>query len=194
MLGEKTDKTLDYASLRDEIIAEAQLYNRINLATAYNNHVHAFYPLCVFIGLKAYFVYTEQFVWVREIERNPNVVLNTYNKQFYGKAKILGNPYDDKHWRVRKRFRDKHKIMWDRCINVPRTLLIEVNVTHVTMMDYQNDYVPYWKVTHLDTLKEEAFWHYIFEEFPYWIQFTEPTPEIPEHTPPQIIEEQTKPK
>ena len=174
MYGEKTDKTLDYASLRAEIIEEAEQLNRINLATAYNNQVHSFYPLCVFIDLNAYIVLTEQFIWVKEIQRNPNVVLNTYNKQLYGTAKLLGDPYDDKHWRVRKRFKEKHRIMWDRCINIPRTILIEVKVNQVTIMDYQNDYVPYWKVTHLDTLKEEAYWQYIFEEPPYWLQIIEP--------------------
>ena len=64
--------------------------------------------------------------------------------------------------------------MWDRCINIPRTILIEVKVNQVTIMDYQNDYVPYWKVTHLDTIKEEAYWQYIFEEPPYWLQIIEP--------------------
>lgn len=174
MYGDTTNRTLDYGKLRAEIIEEAELYNRIYLATSYNNQVHGFYPLCVFIDLNAYIVYSEQFIYVKEIERNPNVVLNTYNKQFYGKAKVLGNPYDDRFWRIRKRFREKHKIIWDRCINVPRTVLIEVNITHVTMMDYQNDYIPFWKVTHLDTLKKEAYWQYIFEDPPYWLQLTEP--------------------
>jgi len=194
MYGEKTDRTLNYTALRAEIIAEAEQLNRINLATAYNNQVHAFYPLCVFIDLNVYIVLTEQFIWVREIERNPNVVLNTYNKQFYGTAKLLGDPYDDRHWRVRKRFKEKHRIMWDRCINVPRTILIEVKVNQVTLMDYQNDYVPYWKVTHLDTNKQEAYWNYIFEEPPYWLQITEPEQIIPEYIQSQIIEEQTKTK
>jgi hypothetical protein len=173
MYGEETNRSLNYNLLRNEIIEEAETYNRIYMATAYNNQVHGFYPLCVFIDLKAYIVYTEQFIYVKEIEKNPNVVLNTYNKQFYGKAKILGNPYDDKFWRIRKRFREKHKVIWDRCINVPRTVLIEVNITHVTIMDYQNDYVPYWKVTHLDALKKEAYWQYIFEKAPYWLQIQE---------------------
>ena len=189
MYGEQTDRTLDYASLRAEIIEEAQQYNRINMATAYNNQVHAFYPLCVFIDLNAYIVYTRQFIWVKELEKNPNVVLNTYNKQFYGKASMLGDPYDDKFWRIRKRFREKHKIIWDRCINVPRTTLIEVKVSHVTMMDYQNDYVPYWKVSHLDTIKKEAYWHYIFEEPPYWLQITEPTPTKTEYVSHPIVED-----
>jgi hypothetical protein len=196
MYGEKTDRTLDYASLRREIIEEAEQLNRINLATAYNNQVHAFYPLCVFIDLNAYIVLTEQFIWVKEIQRNPNVVLNTYNKQFYGTAKILGDPYDDKYWRIRMRFKKKHRIMWDRCINIPKTTLIEVKVNQVTIMDYQNDYVPYWKVTHIDAMKGEAYWNYIFEEPPYWLQITESKPEliINEHTSEQVMEEQTKGK
>jgi hypothetical protein len=61
-------------------------------------------------------------------------------------------------------------------------------------MDYQNDYVPYWKVTHLDTLKEEAYWTYIFEKPPYWLQIKEPKPTIPGYIQSQIIEEQTKSK
>ena len=179
MLGEDVDRILDYASLQDEIIEEAEQYNRIYVATCHNNQVHGFYPVCVFIGLNAYIVYAERFIWVKEIERNPNVVLNTYNKQFYGKAKILGDPYDDRFWKIRKRFREKHKILWDRCINIPRIVLIEVNITHITIMDYQNDYVPYWQVKHLDVLRKEAFWHYIFEEFPYWHQLSETiTPEL----------------
>jgi hypothetical protein len=176
MYGE-TDRTLDFVSLKKDIIEESELYNRIYLATAYNNQVHGFYPLCVFINLKAYIVYPDRFIWVKEIERNPNVVLNTYNKQYYGKAKILGDPYDEKFWRIQMRFRKKHKVSWDRCINVPRLVLIEVKINHITIMDYQNDYVPYWKVKHLDLKKKEAFWHYIFEEFPYWHQLAEPIQE-----------------
>lgn len=175
MFGEKNERTLNYNTLKKEIIEEAEQYNRINLATSYNNDVHIFYPLCVFMDLKVYVVYSEQFIWVKQIERNPKVVLNTYNKQFYGRARILGDPYDDKFWRIRKRFRTKHKIAWDRCINIPKLVLIEICLTQVTIMDYSNDYVPFWKVTHLDAERKEAFWHYIFEKFPYWHQLNEQT-------------------
>jgi hypothetical protein len=69
--------------------------------------------------------------------------------------------------------------------------LIEVKVNQVTIMDYQNDYVPYWKVTHLDTVKEEAYWNYIFEEQPYWLQILGPNPEYSaeDHHSVQVIEE-----
>lgn len=174
MFGDNNDRTLNYGSLKKQIVEEAEQYNRINLATSYNNDVQVFYPLCVFIDLKAYVVYSENFIWVKQIEMNPKVVLNTYNKQFFGEARVLGDPYDDQFWRIRKRFRAKHRIAWDRCMNIPRLVLIEVCVKHVTIMDYSNDYVPFWKVTHLDALKREAFWHYIFEEFPHWHQLTEP--------------------
>ena len=52
--------------------------------------------------------------------------------------------------------------------------LIEIRVTHVTLMDYSNEYVPYWKVKHLDAERKEAFWYYILGEFPYWHQIQEP--------------------
>jgi hypothetical protein len=175
MLGDKREKTLNYSSLKKEIVKEAEMYNRMYLATSFNNQVHGFYPLCVFIDLKAYVVFGEKFIWVKEIERNPNVVLNTYNKQYYGRAKILGDPYDDQFWRIRIRFREKHRIAWDRCVNIPRLVLIEIKIKHVTIMDYDNEYVPYWRVKHLDVVKKEAFWHYIFEKFPYWHQLTEST-------------------
>ena len=174
MFGEKTDRTLNYYALEKEIIEEAEQYNRINLATSYNNDVHIFFTLCVFIGLKVYVVYSEQFIWVKQIEKNPKVVLNTYHNQFFGRARVLGNPYDDKFWRIRTQFRAKHKIAWDRCINIPRLVLIEICITQVTIMDYCNDYVPFWKVTHLDIDMKEAFWHYIFDKFPYWFQLSEP--------------------
>jgi hypothetical protein len=174
MFGEETDRTLNYSELEKAIIEEAEQYNRIHIATSYNDDVHTFYPLCVFDGLKAYIVFSEEFIWVKHVERNPRVALTTYNKQFLGKAKILGDPYDDKFWRVRVKFRAKHRLSWDRCINIPKLVLIEIKITHVTLMDYSNEYVPYWKVKHLDAEKKEAFWHYILEEFPYWHQIQEP--------------------
>lgn len=180
MLGINRRNKLNFASLRDEIIEEAEQYNRIYMATSYNDKIHGFYPVCVFMGFKVYIVYAERFIWVKEIEKNPNVVLNTYNKQFYGRAKILGDPYNDRFWRIRKRFREKHKILWDRCINIPKIVLIEIKISHVTIMDYQNDYVPYWQVKQLDLDKKEAFWHYIFDEFPYWHQLDEYHPAIEE--------------
>ena len=173
---DQNSRMLDYESLKNQIIEEAEQYNRINFATSYNGDVHTFYPLCVFDGLKAYIVLIHSFVWTKHIELNPNVALTTYNKQFKGKARILGNPYDDQFWRIRVKFRSKHKVSWDRCINVPGTVLIEIKISHVTMMDYGNDYVPLWKVTHLDLTKKEAFWHYIMEEFPYWHRIQEKEP------------------
>jgi general stress protein 26 len=174
MFGEETDRTLNYNELERTIIEEAEQYNRIHLATSYNDDVHTFYPLCVFDGLKAYVVFSKEFIWVKHIKRNPKVALTTYNKQFLGEAKILGDPYDDKFWRIRVKFRAKHRLSWDRCINIPKLALIEIRVTHVTLMDYSNEYVPYWKVTQLDAERKEAFWHYILEEFPYWHQIQEP--------------------
>jgi hypothetical protein len=41
-------------------------------------------------------------------------------------------------------------------------------------MFYSNEYVPYWKVKHLDAERKEAFRHYILEEFPYWHQIQKP--------------------
>ncbi len=41
-------------------------------------------------------------------------------------------------------------------------------------MDYSNEYVPYWNVTHLDAERKEASWHYILEESPHWHQIQEP--------------------
>ena len=178
MSFDEDSRILDFDELKNQIIEEAEQYNRINFATSLNNDVHTFYPLCVFDGLTVYIVLLKSFIWTKHIELNPNVALTTYNKQFKGKAKILGDPYDDKFWRIRLKFRSKHKVSWDRCINVPGTLLIEIKVTHVTIMDYGNDYVPLWKVVHLDVKNKEAFWHYIMEEFPYWHQLQEKEPII----------------